>query len=436
MIAPDGGQKAAPKKRTPKKRRPGEGSIYRRGNRWTGSVDLGHEAGPDGKRRRRRITVNGETAEEVARGMRRVQARMDVGLSVPDGQSTVADHLRAWLDTTKAGSVRPRSLEHFRGHIENHLAPFLGHHKLARLEPMHVQALIADKLKAGLSVTTVRGIVITLSGALRQAQAWGLVGRNVATMVKLPKKKTYKPTPLTGDQARAFLSAIEGDREEALYWLLIGTGLRLGEALGLRWQDVDLPGRLIQIRYSLQKVPIGSDLAGIGRDYIRLSETRILAPPKTDASRATLSLPGIVAGHLEEHAARQAKERAAAGDRWVNHGLVFCHHIGRRTGQTGRYVQPGGPLDRNKLLAAFKASMAAAGLPEIRLHDLRHTCAVLLIEGGGNLKQVQMQMRHARIETTLGTYGHVSDELQARAAVEMDGLLGKGKAGEGGPAEP
>ena len=201
MIAPDGGQKAAPKKRAPKRRRPGEGSIYRRGDRWTGSVDLGYEAGPDGKRRRRRITVNGETAEEVARGMRRVQARMDVGLSVPDGQSTVADHLRAWLDTTKAGSVRPRSLEHFRGHIENHLAPFLGHHKLARLEPMHVQALIADKLKADLLAQ--RSILSTAE----MSEAAAATGREEVVLLS-PAAASFDQYPDFEARGEAFRAAV------------------------------------------------------------------------------------------------------------------------------------------------------------------------------------------------------------------------------------
>lgn len=428
MVAEEPGAAAAPKRRAPKKRRRhGEGSIYRRGKRWTGSLDLGFETAPDGTIRRRRVTVTGATADEVARELRQLQARADIGMTVQDGQTSVAAFLRSWLETTKAPGLRPRSLEHFQTHVERHLVPFLGHHKLARLEPMHVQALIADKLQAGLSVTTVRAIVITLSGALKAAQEWGLVGRNVAAMAKLPKKKAFSPKPLTGDQAKAFLGAIQGDRLEALYWLLIGTGLRRGEALGLRWQDVDLAGRVIHVRYSLQKVARGASVASLGADFIRLSDTKILTPPKTEASRTSLAIPGIVARHLAAHRERQDAERAAAGDRWQDLGLVFCHHIGRESEAGGRYVPPGGPIDLNVVGREFKTLLSAAGLPPIRLHDLRHTCAVLLIEGGdGNLKQVQKQMRHARIETTLGTYGHVSDELQARAADDMDGLLGEG----------
>lgn len=424
MVASDGSQKAAPKKRAPKKRRPGEGSVYRRGNRWTGAVDLGYVDGPGGKRRRR-ITVNGETAEEVAKSMRLVRARADVGLIIPDGQTSTADFLRSWLET-KSGSIRATTVTIYRRAIETHLIPFLGHHRLDRLSPVHVQGFISAKLAAGMSATTVRTTTIVLIGALKSAQEWGLVSRNVASIARLPPPRRYEARPLSGDEARSFLSMIEGSPFAALYWLLIGTGLRIGEALGLRWQDVDLEAGLIHVRHSLQKVKAGVTVTGAG--FVPLTTTAALVPPKTPSSRVTLAVPAVVVEVLRQHRGNQAAERQAAGDAWRDHGLVFTTPTPKKPGHN---LPPGSPVDYKAAMTRFKEALAAADLPPIRLHDLRHTCAVLLIEGGdGNLKQVQRQMRHSNIGTTLDVYGHVSDALQARAARNMDDLLGKKKSAE------
>lgn len=427
MVAESGGR-PPPKRRAPaKRRRPGEGSVYRRGSRWTAMVDLGYVTGPDGKRRRRRVTVTADTAEEAARELRLLRGRADVGMVIPDGKTSVADFLRAWLDT-KAGGVRSSTLDSYRQHAAGHLVPFLGHHRLSKLTPLHVENLIASMVTAGLATATIRSVIITLSSALKAAVAWGMVPSNAAALAHLPKRQNYQPHPLSMDEAHRLLDQFTGDHYEALFWTMVGTGLRIGEALALRWADIDLDAGRLSVRYSLLRVKAGSKITGVDNDMVRLTETAALVPPKTASSRATLSLPAVVADHLRRHKDSQDAARLAAGPKWRDFGLVFTNPVVSRVGRGGRHSKAGTPVDYNALLKRYRVALEAAGLPQIRLHDLRHTCAVLLIEGGGaNLKQVQRQMRHARIETTLDVYGHVTDELQARAAEEMDGLLGKPK---------
>lgn len=423
MVAESGGR-PPPKRRAPaRRRRPGEGSVYRRGSRWTAMVDLGYVTGPDGKRRRRRVTVTADTAEEAARELRRLRSRADVGLLPQDGAQTVADFLRAWLDS-KAPSIRSTTAAIYRRAIELHLAPFLGHHRLDRLTPAHVQGFIAAELAAGMSATTVRAMVTVLSGALRTALEWGQVTRNVAALAHRPAAVRFPARPLSADEARALLAALEGDDLAALYWLLIGTGLRIGEALALRWQDVDLDARLIHVRHTILRTKAGEQPPA---GAIRLTPTVSLVPPKTAASRVTLALPGVVADVLRAHQVAQLAQAAAAGSAWQDLALVFTTPTPKAA---GHHRPPGSPVDYLATHRRLRAMLSAAGLPAIRVHDLRHTCAVLLIEGGdANLKQVQRQMRHASIGVTLDVYGHVTDALQARAASDMDGLLGGPKTG-------
>lgn len=425
MVAEEPGAAAAPKRRAPKKRRRhGEGSIYRRGKRWTGSLDLGFETAPDGTIRRRRVTVTGATADEVARELGKLRSRADIGLMVPDGQATVASFLRSWLEA-KLGSLRANTVTVYRRAIERSLIPFLGHHRLDRLSPAHVQGFITAKLAEGLSVTTVRTTTRVLIGALKMAQEWGLVTRNVASLAHLPPPRRYPARPLTADESRMFLAAIEKDELRALYWVLIGSGLRIGEALGLRWNDVDFEAGQLHIRHSLQKVR--ADHGPLGPDTIRLTPTAALVPPKTSTSRTSLALPHVVTAALQRHRAEQEEARQAAGSAWRDHGLVFPTP---RPLALGRNLPPGSPADYRGIMARYRGLLDAAGLPQIRLHDLRHTCAVLLIEGGdGNLKQVQRQLRHSSIKTTLDVYGHVTDALQARAAADVDRLLGGAATG-------
>jgi integrase len=229
----------------------------------------------------------------------------------------------------------------------------------------------------------------------------GRVLRNAAALADLPAKATHELVPLDSDQVRAFLASIENDRLGPLFLAAVGTGLRQGELLALRWSDVDLEAGALTVAHTLRR------------------GTRELAEPKTGRSRRTLALaPSVVAG-LKRQKRRQAAEQLAAGPRWKSEDFVFTG--GRRQ---GRYFVPDGrPLDAGHVLRQFQAALAAAGLPRQPFHALRHAYATLLLEQGEELGVVSRILGHSNISTTSDVYAHFTRKLSESAANRMDAVL-------------
>ena len=230
--------------------------------------------------------------------------------------------------------------------------------------------------------------------ALGQALKWGLVARNVATLVDPPKPRRTEIHPFSAEEARRFLKAIRGHRMEALYVLCLTIGLRQGEALGLRWEDVDLDSGKIQIRHALQ----------------RISRTYQLVEPKTNRNRRTVALPETTAVALWAHHARELNTKAEAGSRWEDWGLVFT-------------TPRGTPLNRHNVTKEFQILLENAGLPRQRFHDLRHTCASLLLAQNVQARDVMEVLGHSQISLTMDTYSHVMPPALRNAASRMDEVL-------------
>ncbi len=281
-----------------------------------------------------------------------------------------------------------------------YLTPALGRHQLAKLQPEHVQTLMNQMLEAGgkdgqgLSPRTVQRARAVLRRALNQALKWGMVPRNVATLVDPPRSRTPRFTTLRPEQGRVLLDAARGDRFEALYRVALSLGLRQGEALGLRWEDVELQAGTLRVAVALQ----------------RFDGKLQLVEPKTDRSRRVLSVPTALVSALKAHRARQLQERLLAGDRWRDSGLVFTSRIGT-------------PLEPRNVTRAYKALLTRAGLPDIRFHDLRHSCASLLVAQGLHPRVVMETLGHSQISLTMNTYAHVLADVQREAAVTMDRLF-------------
>lgn len=384
----------------PRGRGPGEGTIYqRKDGRWVGEVDLGHQIGPDGKRRRRRIQHYGATQREAREKLAEALKKQRENVPVAVDRQTVDDYLHRWLVDVATPKVRPMTLRGYEQIVRTHLVPGLGHHKLGKLSPQHVQELLNAKSAAGLSPRTVHHVRAVLRQALGQAVKWGLVSRNVAALVDPPRAVRHEPAFLTPAQARAFLDAVRDDRLEALYSVAVSLGLRQGEALGLHWRDVDLDQGTLRVRVALQRV------GGQAR----------LVEPKSAQSRRTVAMPPSVVAALRAHRARQLRERLAAGERWRDQGLVFATTIGT-------------PLDARNVVRRFKAALRRAGLPDMRWHDLRHTCASLLLAQGVGPRTVMEILGHSQIGLTMNTYAHVMPELKRDAADLMERLLSGDRA--------
>ena len=216
------------------KRGDGEGTIrQRKDGLWEAAYSyrdaLGHL---------KRRSLYAKTQREVPEKLRAALRARDQGEAVNTDRQTVAQFLDHWLEDVVKPSVRPKTHHSYAQLVRLHLSPGLGKHQLAKLTPQHVQALMNAKLADGLSPRTVQYLRAILRRALGQALKWGLVSRNVATLVDPPRIERKEMATLTPEQAPQFLAAVRGDRLEALYTVALSLGLRQGEALGLRWQDI------------------------------------------------------------------------------------------------------------------------------------------------------------------------------------------------------
>jgi integrase len=376
------------------KRGNGEGSISRRKNGgWMAQYAVYTAEG------RKRRTVYGKTRAEVAKKLAKALSDREGGLVFDDKGLTVKEYLERWLKDSVRGTVKQRTLENYEYAVQLHLVPMLGHLKLKALTPMHVQSLYSSKLDSGLSVRTVRLVHATLHKALKQAVRWGLVPRNVTEATSPPKVSRdarKEIQPLTREQALALLDTARGDRLEALYVLALTTGLREGELLGLRWQDVNLESSTLSVRQQLTRTR---------------KDGLCFTTPKSPRSRRSIKLTRSAVDALKRHRAAQNEQRLRLGTLWQDSGLVFTSVKGT-------------PLDvANLTYGSFRPLLEQAELPRIRFHDLRHTCATLLLLRNVNPKIVQEMLGHANISETMDTYGHVLPSMQDTAVTAMESAL-------------
>jgi integrase len=375
-----------------KKRGNGEGSIHRRkGGGWCAQYTVYTANG------RKRKTLYGKTRQEVAAKLTTGLSDREDGVIFDAKNLTIGEYLDRWLKDSVERNVGPRTLSNYQLQVRQHLRPALGQVKLKALSPAHIQGLYRSKLDAGLAPSSVRYIHAVLHRALKQALRWGLVPRNASESVDLPRLGKEEVEVLLPYEVRAFLDAAREDRLEALYVVAVTVGLRRGELLGLRWTDLELDGEpKLRVGRQLQRMRDGS-----GRRFVA---------PKGGKGR-TIRLPARTVEALKAHRARQAQARLKAGSLYQDGGLVFASEIGTP-------LEPSN-IDRR----SFKPLLEKAGLPDIRFHDLRHTCATVLLSQGVNPKFVQELLGHADIKLTLGTYSHFLPSMGDQTANAMESAL-------------
>jgi integrase len=307
----------------------------------------------------------------------------------------VGEYLKRWLDNCVRDTVRQRTYEGYAHMVERHISPTLGRVKLKSLTPDHVRGLYRERLDSGLSARTVQYAHTTLNKALKQAVADGLIPRNAAASVKSPRPRRPEIKPLNREQVRSLLNAVSGHRLAALYVVAVTAGLRQGELLGLQWKDVDLERGMLQVRRTLSEARSG----------------RIFEAPKSGRGRQ-IRLTQKATTALRAHRKRQLEERIGKAGLWQEQDLVFPSEVGT-------------PLSARNLQRHFKGALKRVGLPgTTRFHDLRHTCATLLLKQGVHVKYVQELLGHADISLTLNVYSHVLPDMGDAAAGAMDDALG------------
>jgi integrase len=323
-----------------------------------------------------------------------LQRQLEEGRLIDAPRQKVAVFLDEWLGTIEA-TVRPRTYLTYELYARRHLIPELGHFQLDRLGPAHVQAMLARKLAEGLQPQTVAHLRAILRTALNRAVRFGLVSRNVASLTDPPRVERVEIKPLDPDQARRLLAALEGDSNRALFLLSLFTGVRRGEALGLQWADVDLDGAEVRVNRALQRY----------RGELHLD------PPKTARSRRSVTIPDVVIEALRQRRVAQLQDRLLAGGGWRESDLVFT-------------TRRGTPIEPRNAVRSFKLALRRAGLPQaIRLYDLRHSCATLLLIQGVSPRVVMEILGHSQIALTMNTYSHVIPALQREAASKLEALL-------------
>jgi integrase len=346
-------------------------------------LDLGYVSG-----KRKRKWFYGKTRKEVLQKLREAQRQQDYGVDLTAESTIVAGYLQHWLEVVVKQRNKTRTQDSYADTVRLHIVPALGHHRLDKLRPEHVQGMINALQAKGLHRTAQYARVI-LVRALNQAVKWRLVSFNAAALTEPPRVEKRKGQPLTVQQARALLDAVRGDPLEALYRIALSLGLRRGEVLGLRrLEDVDLERHELHITGALQ----------------RIRGKLLRTTPKTKASIRTLPLPEMVFQVLRDHLERQQ--------------AIFPDAEYVFTSTTGTAIDP-----RN-LLRHLKDALRRAELPEtIRFHDLRHSCATFLIAQGEHPRVVMEYLGHSSIRTTMDIYGHVMPSTQQMAASKIDALL-------------
>lgn len=375
-------------------RRYGTGTVFwhERRQKWVGQWSV-----HDGTERRKRRTVSAATEAECWRKLNKARST-SAALPGADERLTVGTFLRQWLRDTVTPSVRARTADNYRSMIDTHIAPSLGGHKLSRLSVLDVERYRNAKLAEGLSPRSVSHHLATLRAALGKAEAWGMVTRNVAALVRGPSVTAADIRPLTTAQGRALLDAVAGDRWEAVYSLALLTGMRQGEILGLRWGDIDLDARRLTIRKSL----------------VWLHGKPLLEDPKTDRSRRSLRLPLRTVAALRWRQGAQEADRAtceaARAGHWHDVDLVFSD-------------EHGDAVRRDIITREFQRHLKAASLPHQRFHDLRHATVGILLELGMTMREIADVLGHAKPSMTSDVYSHLEVDATDRAADLMDGAM-------------
>jgi integrase len=410
----------------PKLKRP-DGSWNPRHGTWAFAVSV---TGPYGKRQQ--IVRGGfATSAEAQAELDATKGKIAKGRVIND-RLTVGEYLRDWINSKH--DIRPNTRKSYEGHIERYFEPYIGHLRLTELGVHHVADVLTKvgtttqrvnrngrprKVRVA-NASTVQRVRATLRTALGDAMRQRLVDVNVAALVKLPSGKRPKALVWTAereaqwratgrcpssvmvwrpDQLGAFLDHAASDRLYALWHLLAHRGLRRGEACGLEWSDVDLTTGTATIR--TQRITVGGEV--------------LEGDPKSEAGGRMIALGTEGVAELKAHRTRQLQDRLAWGEAWTDSGKVFVK-------EDGSALHPAAVSDQ------FERLIEEADLPPIRLHDLRHGAASLMLAAGIDLKVVQETLGHANLSTTANTYTSVYQDVAQAAAEAVSAIVPRKRA--------
>lgn len=378
-----------------KKRANGEGTIrQRKDGRWEGLYTVNYK----------RKSVYGKTQEDIRKKLNKILNEIDTGMYTEKSNITLSAWLDEWLEVYAKPSIRISTYGSYEGFIRNHIKPEIGKIKLTSLRPDMLQKFFNQKLisgrcdkvidnktkklvskKGGLSEKTIKNMYNMVHSALKQAHKNGLVYRNVSELITLPKQRKNEMHVLTLDEQRALQNAIQGERLGVGILLSLFTGIRLGELLGLKFQDIDFETKTISIRRTLNRLKVF--------DNPHKKTEIVIGEPKTANAQRVIPLQDFLIPILKEHKLNIIRERLKVANLYKNNDFVICNEF-------GKYIEPRTYQD------FFKKMLKRAEVNNTNFHTLRHTFATRALENGFDVKVLADILGHADASTTLNKYAH------------------------------
>jgi integrase len=370
------------------------GQIVKRGeNTWYIRIFLGRDA--NGKRKYFNKTIHG-TKKDAQKYLTAKTREKDLGIFVEPATLPLNEFLDRWLAEIAKNKLRERTFDNYESLLNCHVRPKIGAKRLSDIQAYEVQKLSNEMKKAAYSPKTIRHAHNVLSSAFKQAVKWKMLMQNPCDLCELPRMEKTEMMYFTPEETATFLDAAKGDKFFPAFYLAIETGMRPEEYLGLQWKDIDLEQKVLSVRRAL---------------VVKKGGGFIFAEPKTKKSRRSIPLSNTMVKALKEHRRKQLEERMKLGASYQIFDLVFASEIGTPL------------LHGNLLRRHFKPIRDKAKLPKIRLYDLRHTTATLLLSAGENPKVVSERLGHASIVLTLDTYSHVLPTMQKTATAKIEKLM-------------
>lgn len=383
------------------KRGNGEGSIGKYKNGWRARIMIG--TNEEGKPIRKEFY--GKTRKEVSAKLDEFKRHLSLGTISSDDKVTVEQWFFTWLFEYRSKDLKPKSFERYEGLYRNYIkSTDLGKIKLKDLRVTHLQKYYNKLLDDGISIPTVKQINTKLKTCLTEAEKQGFVPRNYCAMVNLPsEKKEIKLEVLTLEHQKLFLKAIDGHKLEVLFLVALGTGLRIGEILGLKWSDINFNENYLTVKRTLQRV---SFIDKDGKREYKVIEQE----PKTVNSFRQIPIPRDVLHKLKQHRKYQNQEKLKAGELYENKNFVFCNELGY-------------PIDDKRPGRNLTNILKKLDIEPIKFHGLRKTYATRLFENDVPAKTVQVLMGHSDIAITLNIYTQVMDDKKVEAVEKLNDIF-------------
>ncbi|MBD1371958.1 site-specific integrase [Hazenella sp. IB182357] len=379
-----------------------KGHVTKKGSKWYFVLDIG--VNPVTGKRKQKWFSGFKTKKEASKAMTEKIHELNQGIYMEPSKITLSEYLNRWLNDYAKTNCAPRTYQGYEYIIRDHLAPSsIGEVPLEKLKPMQIQHYYSEKLTkgrkdgtGGLSARSVHHHHRLLHEALEHAVKWQLMQKNPSKAVTPPKPQKKQMNVLTKEQIHLLLEASKGKWYHAPIFIAINTGMRRGEIMGIRWQDIDFEKRIICISQTLQRIK------GKGLTFRHTA--------KTDGSRRSLAVSNSIIDLLKTIQAQQKVIKLELSSHYQDSDLVFANLDGT-------------PMDLDGLSREFARLVRRIDIPYVRFHDLRHSHATLLLQQGEHPKIVSERLGHSSIAITMDTYSHVMPNMQKEAADKLDDFL-------------